>query len=53
MEYGYDVVSADISDIVLEKVREFNPNIVKLDMREKLPFEGAKFDIVFVAKKSI
>ena len=29
MSYGYEVISADISDIALEKVKEFNDNIVK------------------------
>lgn len=47
MEYGYDVISSDISSIALEKVKEFNTNIVNLDMRESLPFEYNKFDIVF------
>lgn len=47
IEYGYDVVSADISNIALERVKEFNPNIVNVDMRESLPFEDNKFDIVF------
>ena len=32
MEYGYDVISSDISDIALNKVLEFNKNIKKLDM---------------------
>ena len=44
---GYDVISSDISNIALEKVKEFNTNIVKLDMRKPLPFEDNKFDIVF------
>lgn len=47
MEYGYDVTSADISNIALNKVKEFNPNIVQVDMREKLPFENEEFDLVF------
>ena len=47
MEYGYDVTSADISNIALNKVKEFNPNIIQLDMREKLPFEDEEFDLVF------
>jgi len=37
MKYGYEVVSADISDIALNKVKDFNKNVVKLDMRNKLP----------------
>jgi len=47
MKYGYEVISADISNIALEKVKEFNSNVVNLDMREVLPFEDDKFDIVF------
>lgn len=47
MEYGYEVVSADISNIALNKVKEFNGNIVNVDMRKELPFENDKFDIVF------
>ena len=47
MEHGYDVVSADISKIALEKVKEFNNNVTNVDMRENLPFEDNKFDIVF------
>lgn len=47
IEYGYNVISADISDIALNKVKEFNNNVVKLDMREKLPFLDSEFDLVF------
>ena len=47
MEHGYEVVSSDISNIALEKVKEFNSNVVNADMREKLPFEDDKFDVVF------
>lgn len=47
MEYGYNVTSADISSIALNKVKEFNQNIIQLDMREKLPFEDETFDLVF------
>lgn len=47
IDYGYDVISADISDIALKKVKEFNNNIIKLDMRDKLPFEENTFDLVF------
>lgn len=47
MKYGYDVVSADISDIALNKVKDFNKNVVKLDMRNKLPFSDSEFDLVF------
>lgn len=49
IEYGYDVISSDISTIALNKVKEFNDNIVNLDMRETLPFEDNKFDIVFAS----
>lgn len=47
MEYGYDVTSADISDIALNKVKEFNDTIVKVDMQKQLPFEDKQFDLVF------
>ena len=47
MDYGYEVTSADISDIALEKVKEFNDNIIKLDMKEELPFSDCSFDLVF------
>ena len=47
IEYGYDVISADISDIALNKVKEFNTNVIKVDMREKLPFKSDEFDLVF------
>ena len=47
MEYGYDVISSDISEIALNKVQEFNKNIVKADMRKSLPFGDEKFDLVF------
>lgn len=43
IKYGYDV----ISDIALNKVKGFNENIVKLDMRDKLPFQDNEFDLVF------
>ena len=47
MEYGYNVISADISDIALKKVSEFNENIKKIDMSEELPFENNSIDLVF------
>lgn len=47
IKYGYDVISSDISDIALNKVKEFNKNVIKLDMRNKLPFSDNEFDIVF------
>lgn len=47
LEYGYDVTSADISDIALNKVKEFNDTIVKVDMQKQLPFEDKQFDLVF------
>lgn len=47
MKYGYDVMSADISSIALNKVKEFNNNIAMIDMREELPFKNDEFDLVF------
>ena len=47
MEYGYNVISSDISEIALNKVKKFNKNVIKLDMRNPLPFDDNTFDIVF------
>ncbi len=47
MDLGYDVTSADISEIALNKVKTFNKNIVKFDMREPFPFEDESFDMVY------
>ena len=47
MEYGYSVISADISKIALSKVQDFNRNIAHIDMRKPLPFDDDKFDLVF------
>lgn len=47
MEYGFSVVSADISEIAIREVLKFNPNAVCVDMRERLPFEDSCFDLVF------
>lgn len=47
MEYGYNVTSADISEIALEKVNEFNNNTIKIDMRKNLPFLDNSFKLVF------
>lgn len=47
MDYGYNVIPADISDIALNKVKEFNKNTKKIDMREVMPFEDNSLDLVF------
>lgn len=47
IEYGFEVISTDISDIALNEVKKFNPNIIKVDMRENLPFKDCEFDLVF------
>lgn len=47
MNYGYEVTSADISDIALGKVKEFNTKVAKVDMKEELPFLDSSFDLVF------
>ena len=52
IDKGYDVISSDISDIALNKVKEFNNNIIKLDMRDNLPFDNDTFDII-IANLSI
>ena len=46
MSYGYTVVSADISKIALNVVKEFNNNVIEIDMQNSLPFDNNKFDIV-------
>ena len=35
MKYGYDVMLIDISDIALNKLKEFNNNMAMIDMREE------------------
>lgn len=47
MEYGYQVISSDISDIALNEVKKFNPNIEKLDMSKPLKYTDNSFDLVF------
>lgn len=47
MEYGYEVISTDISDIALNEVKKINKNTKKLDMSEPLPFKDNEFDLVF------
>lgn len=47
MEYGYNVISTDISDIALNEVKKFNPNIEKVDISEPLKYEDSSFDLVF------
>ena len=49
MEYGMDVISTDISEIALNEVKKFNPNIKKVDMSENLPFNNFEFDTVFAS----
>lgn len=49
MEYGYKVTSTDISEIAIEKVKEFNNDTKIVDMSEKLPFEDDSYDIVFAS----
>lgn len=47
MEYGYQVISSDISDIALNEVKKLNPNIEKLDMSKPLKYTDNSFDLVF------
>ena len=47
MDMGYDVTSADISDIALAKVKEFNKNVIKFDMRETFPLKDETYDMVY------
>ena len=46
MERGFDVTSADISELALREVRKFNKSTQKIDMREPLPFGRRSFDVV-------
>ena len=47
IEYGYDVISTDISDIALNEVKKFNDNVEKVDMSEPLNYKDNQFDLVF------
>ena len=49
MEYGYEVISTDISETALREVKKFNENIKIVDMTERLPFESETFDLVFAS----
>ena len=49
MEYGYDVLSTDISDIALNEVRKFNKKVEKLDMSEPFKYQDNMFDLVFAS----
>lgn len=46
---GFETVSADISNDILNKVKDDNPDteIVNLDMSKTLPFPDNSFDLVF------
>ena len=47
MEYGYKVISTDISDIALNEVKKFNKHIEKVDMSQPLKYDDNQFDLVF------
>lgn len=49
MDKGFDVTSADISDLALQQLKNNtgNTNIICLDMKEKLPFADNSFELVF------
>ena len=47
IEYGYKVISTDISDIALNEVKKFNPNVEKVDMSMPLKYDNNSFDLVF------
>lgn len=49
MEYGFDVVSTDISDIALNEVKKFNNNVLNVDMSKELPFGDSEFNIIFAS----
>lgn len=49
MEYGYEVISTDISETALREVKKFNKNTKIVDMTERLPFESETFDLVFAS----
>lgn len=49
LDKGFDVISCDISKVVLEQLEKNIPNskTLELDMSNKFPFEDKEFDIVF------
>lgn len=47
MNFGYEVISTDISNIALNEVKKFNSNTMIVDMSKSLPFESNSFDLVF------
>ena len=47
IEFGYDVLSTDISKIALNEVKKINKNVLLLDMNSKFPFNNNTFDLVF------
>ena len=47
IEYGYKVISTDISDIALNEVKKFNQNVEKVDMSMPLKYDNNSFDLVF------
>lgn len=47
IEYGYKVISTDISDIALNEVKKFNQNVEKVDMSMPLRYDNNSFDLVF------
>ena len=47
IEYGYKVISTDISDIALNEVKKFNKNVEKVDMSIPFKYENDSFDLVF------
>ena len=48
MDNGFDVISCDISEIALNKLKELIPNskTMKIDVKEKLPFEDNSIDLI-------
>ena len=48
LDNGFDVISCDISDIALQKLKEFIPNskTMQMDVKEKLPFRDNSVGLV-------
>ena len=48
MDKGFDVISCDISDIALKKLKDLIPSskTMQIDIKEKLPFEDNSVGLI-------